>query len=111
MKALLLLPVLCALASTCAVAQQPPASNTSAATESAKPAIAAPDLPPGANGSLSQEQMQQLFRVVAEKDEENNKKERDYTYLEREVESKLDPKGEAKSTETKTYDVLEIYGE
>ena len=55
--------------------------------------------------------MQQLFRVVAEKDEENNKKERDYTYVEREVETKLDGKGEAKSTETKTYDVLEIYGE
>jgi hypothetical protein len=66
---------------------------------------------PDANGKLSQEQMQELFRVVADKDDENTKKERDYTYVEREVERKLDDKGETKSSETKTYDVLEINGE
>jgi hypothetical protein len=66
---------------------------------------------PGAKGTLSQEQMQQLFRVVADKDEENNKKERDYTYIEHDVETRLDGKGQTTSTETKTYDVLEIYGE
>ena len=52
-----------------------------------------------------------MFRVVAEKDDENNKKLHDYTYVEREVETRLDGKGAVKSTETKTYDVLEIYGE
>src|SRR6266567_3321146 len=31
-----------------------------------------PDLTPGADGKLSQEQMRQLFRVVADKDIENN---------------------------------------
>ena len=36
---------------------------------------------------------------------------RDYTYIEREVEHKLDGKGSTKSTEIKTYDILEIYGE
>jgi len=69
------------------------------------------DLTPDADGKLSQQQMQQLLRVVADKDDENNKKERDYTYIERDVDRKLDGKGETKSTEAKTYEVLEIYGE
>jgi hypothetical protein len=69
------------------------------------------DLTPDADGRLSQQQMQQLLRVVADKDDENNKKERDYTYIERDVDRKLDGKGETKSTEAKTYEVLEIYGE
>jgi hypothetical protein len=70
-----------------------------------------PDLTPDAKGALSQQQMQQLLRVVADKDLENDKKLRDYTYLEREVDNKLDGKGQLKSTESKTYDILEIYGE
>jgi hypothetical protein len=69
------------------------------------------DLTPDASGKLSQEQMQQLLRVVAEKDLENDKRAHDYTYTERDVENKLDNKGETKSTEVKTYDVLEIFGE
>jgi hypothetical protein len=69
------------------------------------------DLTPDANGKLSQEQMQQLLRVVAEKDLENDKRVRDYTYTERDVQKKLDKQGETKSTEVKTYDVLEIDGE
>jgi hypothetical protein len=68
-------------------------------------------LTPDANGKLSQEQMQQLFRVGAEKDMENEKRLRDYTYIERDEEHKLDGKGQVKSTEVKTYEVLEIYGE
>jgi len=55
--------------------------------------------------------MHQLFRVVADKDIENDKKLRDYTYIERDEEHKLDGKGGVKSTEVKTYEVLEIYGE
>jgi hypothetical protein len=70
-----------------------------------------PDLTTGADGKLSQEQMRQLFRVVADKDLENQKQERDYTFIDREVESKLDGKGQIKSTEVKTYEILEIYGE
>jgi len=69
------------------------------------------DLRPDANGNLSQEQMQQLLRVAADKDIENDKRLRDYTYVERDVEHKLDGKGKVKSTETKTYEVMEIYGE
>ena len=70
-----------------------------------------PDLTPDVQGKLSQEQMQRLFRVVAEKDIENDKRQRDYTYIERELQNNLDGKGNRKSTEIKTYEILEIYGE
>ena len=66
---------------------------------------------PDGNGKLSQEQMQKLFRIVADKDIENQKRQRDYTYIDREVENKLDGRGQTKSTEVKTYEGLEIYGE
>jgi hypothetical protein len=75
------------------------------------PAASVSDLTPGPDGKLSQEQMQQLLRVVADKDLQNEKRVRDYTYINREVENKLDGKGNTKSTEIKTYDILEIYGE
>jgi hypothetical protein len=68
------------------------------------------DLTADAHGNLSQEQMQQLFRVVADKDIENDKKLRDYTYIERDEEHKLDGKGNVKSTESETFEVTEIYG-
>ncbi len=69
------------------------------------------DLTPDANGSLSQEQMQRLMRVVADKNVENDKRLRNYTYVERDEEHRLDGKGNVKSTEIKTYDVMELYGE
>src|SRR5579864_6296674 len=69
------------------------------------------DLTPDASGTLSQEQMQQLFHVVAEKDIENDKRQHDYTYTERDVQNNLDGKGQTKSTEVDTYEVLELYGE
>jgi hypothetical protein len=74
------------------------------------PKSTVPDLTTGADGKLSQEQMRQLFRVVADKDLENEKQERNYTFIDREVENKLDGKGQIKSTEVKTYEILEIYG-
>ncbi len=69
------------------------------------------DLTPNANGGLSEQQMQELFRVVASKDEENEKRLRDYTYIERNEEHKLDGEGQTKSTEARTYEVMELYGE
>jgi len=36
---------------------------------------------------------------------------RDYTYIERDEEHKLDGKGQVRSTELKTYEVMELYGE
>ena len=60
---------------------------------------------------LSGEEIKNLIRQAAEKDMENDKKQRDYTYRERVEEHKLDGRGEIKSTEIRVYDVLEIYGE
>ncbi len=119
------IPVLsfCLFLSLAAFAQQEPqpSADSNPSSDSAKanetaaagarensPAL---DLTPDANGKLSQEQMQQLFRVVAAKDLENDKLQRNYTYIERQVDNRLDKNGQTKSTEVKTYDVLEIYGE
>ncbi len=55
--------------------------------------------------------MQQLLRVVADKDMQNDKLLRDYTYVEQEVNNRVGNKGQTKSTEQRTYDIVEIYGE
>lgn len=65
--------------------------------------------PPAA--AMSNEQIRELLRQVSAKDLENNKKQRDYTYTERAVERQLDSHGNVKSTESKTYEVMELYGE
>jgi hypothetical protein len=101
--------LLFAFLSLAAFAQQGASNAASGSENTALPA--APDLTPDAKGALSQQQMQQLLRVVAEKDIENDKKLRDYTYIEHEVDHKLDGKGQVKTTESKTYEILEIYGE
>src|SRR5215469_10265594 len=108
-----LLTVLFLLSSLPVIAQQetPPQPAEQSKSESATPS-SIPDLtPPGPDGRLSQDQMQQLLRVVAEKDMENDKRQRDYTYIEREVQKNFDGKGHLKSTEIKTYEILEIAGE
>ena len=61
--------------------------------------------------TLSQDQIKDLIRRVAENDMANDKKLRDYTYTEREETKKLNKKGEVSSTESKTSEVLQIYGE
>lgn len=101
MRLALLAHVLFLLIGWTAFAQQSPA----------QPITLTLDLKPDATGSLSQAQMRELFRVVAEKDRENDKRLRDYTYIKRQVEDKLDGKGKTKSSEVQTYEVLEIYGE
>jgi hypothetical protein len=88
----------------------PDLANSHASSSTAK-STSLPDLTPDGNGKLSQEQMQKLFRIVADKDIENQKRQRDYTYIDREVENKLDGRGQTKSTEVKTYEILEVYGE
>lgn len=52
-----------------------------------------------------------MIRLSAEKDMENDKRQRDYTYVEREEQHKLNGKGEVSSTETHTYEVMQIYNE
>ncbi len=88
--------------------QQEKSADAPAASQASAPV---PDLTPDAHGALSQQQMEQLFRVVADKDLENDKRLRNYTYTEREVENQRDGKGQTKSTEVKTFEVMEIYGE
>ena len=61
--------------------------------------------------TLSQEQIRDLIRRSADNDIQNEKKQRDYTYVERQETRNINGKGGVKSTETQTFDVLDIYGE
>ncbi len=69
------------------------------------PSLFAQDTP------LSQEQIQALVRQAADKDIENQKKLRNYTYTQREEEHKLDGNGQTKSAETRTYEIMVLYEE
>ena len=50
-------------------------------------------LEPDANGAVPPEQIRALLTLAEEKDLENDKRERDYTYIERQVEHRLDGQG------------------
>src|ERR1700723_1515384 len=65
----------------------------------------------GPASSLSEDQIRELIRHTAENDMENDKRQRDYTYIQREEQHKLDGKGQVKSTEIKTSEIMELYGE
>ncbi|HKM85759.1 MAG TPA: hypothetical protein VJW96_06090 [Terriglobales bacterium] len=69
------------------------------------------DLKPDASGAVPAEQIRELLQRAEEKDIENDKQQRDYTYIERVERHELDGKGNLKKTETFTSEVLEIYGE
>jgi hypothetical protein len=97
-----------------AVAQQqtvPAAPDSTSLADSKTAAITKLDLTPDANGKLSQPQMQALLRVAADRDMENERRQRNYTYVEQDVTNKLDGSGQTKSTEVRKYELLEIYGE
>jgi len=59
---------------------------------------------------LSEDQIRDLFRKVADADLKNDKVQHDYTYTEREETHVLDGNGQVKSTEIKTYEVMDLYG-
>ena len=59
----------------------------------------------------SADQIRDLIRRAADRDLENDKRQRDYTYVEREQENRLGGKGQVASSESKTHDVMELYGE
>jgi hypothetical protein len=82
---------------------EPTHSPTAGSTPSSAPAA----LP----STLTNEEIKDLVRKVAENDLENEKRLRDYTYTERQETHKLDGKGNVKSTESETFEVLQIYGE
>ena len=94
----------------------PAAAGTRASTplpSAGDPATVAspPKVPALAPGALTQEQIRQLINKVAENDIENDKRQRNYTYRQRVEEHKLDGKGEFKSTESKTREIMMLYGE
>jgi hypothetical protein len=64
-----------------------------------------------ATPQLSLDQIRGLIRQVADKDIENDKKQSAYTYIQREEEHKLDGKGQVKSSESKTQEIMVLYGE
>jgi len=86
------------LGSGFALAQEKPAGPSSPNTSAAAP-------------QLSQDQIRALIRQAADKDIENDKKQREYTYVEREEQHKLDGNGQVKSSESKTHEIMVLYGE
>jgi hypothetical protein len=66
---------------------------------------------PAGTAQLSPDQIRDLIREAAEKDIENDKKQRDYTYIQRENERKLDGDGQVKSSESRTYEIMVLYEE
>lgn len=114
----LLVPLLVSCFVLAQRADPPAAPDDSAPAPSVAPTVArpeasqpSPELTPDAGGIISQEQARELIRLVAEKDVENDKKQRDYTYIQREEENTLDGKGQIKKTETRTREILMVYGE
>ena len=65
----------------------------------------------GMQDTLTEAQIRELIRNSADKDVENTKRERDYTYVRRDEERKLDGNGRVKSSESKTYEVMVLAGE
>ncbi len=87
-------------------AQDLPSTSPTAST-SATPV----DLKPDASGVVPMDQIRELLRQAEEKDIANDKQQRDYTYTEREERHHLDGHGAVKKVESRTSEILEIYGE
>jgi hypothetical protein len=100
------------LLSACVFAQDP-APVSPSVPPSPSPSIDRKriELKPDATGAVPPEQMRELLRRAEENDLVNDRRQRDYTYIEREEEHKLGDHGEVKKIESRTIEVLEIYGE
>ena len=96
------------LFSGCVSGQDSPSASPLITSKPASPPI---DLKPDASGTVSPEQIRELLRRAEENDLENDKRQRDYTYLEREERHHLDDHGAVTKSESRTSEVLEIYGE
>jgi hypothetical protein len=101
----LLLQVVSLSAAPVFAQQDQSASTTTAST------TPLPDLKPDASGKLSQQQMQDLRQIVMDRYRANYSKQRDYTYIVRRVENKLDGAAGIRFSESKTYEIMELYGE
>ena len=78
------------------------------AQQNTAPKSQAPDLSHSA--TLSQEQIRELIRRAAERDIENDKQQRNYTYIERDEEHRLSGDGKVKSRESRTVEIMDLYG-
>lgn len=103
------------------LAQDGSPSNSPTSTSSGRAKVSSPPSAPAtstafelksdASGNVPQSQMSELLRKVAENDMENYKRSRDYTYVQREEERHLDGKGDVKKVESRTSEILMIYGD
>ena len=73
--------------------------------------VETPSSSPAATPLLSQDQIRALIREAAERDIQNDKKQRDYTYIQREEEHKLDGNDRVKSSESRTFEIMVLYEE
>ena len=78
------------------------------AQQNTAPKSQAPDLSHSA--TLSQEQIRELIRRAAERDIENDKQQRNYTYIERDEEHRLSGDGKVKFRESRTVEIMDLYG-
>src|SRR5437588_1799701 len=81
---------------------------TAKAQEQTTPSASSPAIE---TGTFSQDQIRALIRQVAEKDMENDKKQHDYTYVQRVEEHRLNGKGEVQKTEVRTSEIMMLYGD
>ena len=97
------------LSTVCVFSQDSP-SDSKSPVASISPVLVSPpvDLKPDASGAVPPAQIRELLRRAEEKDIENDKQQRDYTYVERQEEHKLDGHRAVKKIESRTSEVLEI---
>jgi hypothetical protein len=101
-----------ALLAGCVLAQNSDLTSSSPATlESPTPVLRPVELIPDASGTVPPEQIRALLQKAETNDLENNKRLRDYTYIERVEQHKLDGHGQVKKVESTTSEILQIYGE
>jgi hypothetical protein len=95
-----------------ALGQDSASAPASAPTSKPAAPVSVPvDLRPDATGTVPPERMREFLLRAEEKDLENEKRQRDYTYIERGETHKLDGHGGVKKTESRASEILEIYGE
>lgn len=85
-----------------------PALALQAPAEQAKPVGSATRVASPKSAELPD--IRELLRKASENDERNDKKLRNYTYIQRVEEHKLDGSGNTKSVETRTREIINLYG-
>jgi hypothetical protein len=103
--------ILALVALSCSALEQEPESTAVprvASTQASRPSVT---LEPDVSGVVPPEQIRALLRKAETNDVENNKRLRDYTYVERVEQHKLDGHGQVKKVESTTSEILQIYGE